>query len=30
MGSIRVVTSTLSVLGLWFVVRPKTVPDIGH
>ena len=30
MGAIMVVTSTLSVLGLWFVVRPKTVPDIGH
>lgn len=30
MGGIMVVTATLSVLGLWFVVRPRTVPDIGH
>ncbi|MCL2516280.1 MAG: multidrug effflux MFS transporter [Microbacteriaceae bacterium] len=30
MGGIMVVTSTLSVLGFWFVVRPRTVPDIGH
>ncbi|WP_425555043.1 multidrug effflux MFS transporter [Gryllotalpicola daejeonensis] len=30
MGAIMVVTSTLSVLGLWLVVRPRTVPDIGH
>jgi DHA1 family bicyclomycin/chloramphenicol resistance-like MFS transporter len=30
MGGIMIVTSTVSVLGLWFVVRPRTVPDIGH
>jgi len=30
MGGIMVVTSVLSVLGLWFIVRPRTVPDIGH
>ncbi|GAA4187575.1 multidrug effflux MFS transporter [Gryllotalpicola kribbensis] len=30
MGAIMIVTSTLSVLSLWFIVRPKTVPDIGH
>jgi DHA1 family bicyclomycin/chloramphenicol resistance-like MFS transporter len=30
MGSVMIVTSVLSVGALWFVVRPRTVPDIGH
>ncbi|HEY0247039.1 MAG TPA: multidrug effflux MFS transporter [Gryllotalpicola sp.] len=30
MGAVMAVTSAASVAALWFVVRPKTVPDIGH
>ncbi|MFC4243272.1 multidrug effflux MFS transporter [Gryllotalpicola reticulitermitis] len=30
MAGVMIVTSVCSVAALWFVVRPKTVPDIGH
>ena len=28
MGGVMAVTSALSILALWFVVRPKTVPEL--
>lgn len=30
MGSVMAATSVVGVLALWFVVRPKTVPALGH
>jgi DHA1 family bicyclomycin/chloramphenicol resistance-like MFS transporter len=30
MGSVMAVTAAVSVLALWFVVRPKTVPALSH
>ena len=30
MGTVMAATSAVSVLALWFVVRPRTVPALGH
>ncbi|WP_345763687.1 multidrug effflux MFS transporter [Diaminobutyricibacter sp. McL0608] len=30
MGAVMAVTSTVSILALWFVVRPRTVPALAH
>jgi DHA1 family bicyclomycin/chloramphenicol resistance-like MFS transporter len=30
MGTVMVATGIVSVLALWFVVRPKTVPELAH
>jgi len=30
MGTVMAATATVSVFALWFVVRPRTVPALGH
>jgi DHA1 family bicyclomycin/chloramphenicol resistance-like MFS transporter len=30
MGAVMIGTSVVSVLALWFIVRPKTVPALAH
>jgi len=30
MGGLMIVTSSIAILLLWFVVRPKTVPALTH
>jgi len=30
MGTVMAATATVSVIALWFVVRPRTVPALGH
>jgi len=30
MGAVMVATTTVAILGLWILVRPKSVPPLGH
>ena len=30
MGAVMTVTSAIAVLALWFIVRPRTVPELSH
>jgi len=30
MGAVMIATSVVSVLALWLIVRPKTVPELAH